>query len=97
MEDRWRSTLGDAIEYCYCEALADWTRLYARHVPRGEVLAGPVRKVEIRCNLTAGGRASVTVAVIGRRQLQDEAYYTPLYKDAGLWLLGGTSTTYSAE
>jgi hypothetical protein len=95
MKDRWRMTLGDAIELCYYDALDDWRRLYARSTGIEELLAGPLRKVEVRVNVSHGGRASVTVACIGRRHLQDEAYYTPLYRDAGLWMLGESSTTYS--
>jgi hypothetical protein len=88
-------SLGDAVNLCYAEALEDWKRHYAPTVPLAELFAGPMKKVEVRLNMSPGGRANVTVRVYGRRALQDEAYYTPMFKDAGLWMIGDRTTTYS--
>lgn len=94
MDDKWRMSMGAAIEQAYDDALAAWREEHAPGMRRDEVLSGPVRTIEIDSALHAGGILNVTVKVYGRRRFEDVVYFYRYMKDAGLYMASAHTTSY---
>jgi hypothetical protein len=85
MESEPRYSLGDAQQLAYDTYLADWRRVYAAHVAREDLLAGPVTTVLIQTVIFNGGRANITVTVNARRRHQTDVGFFRLTRHGGLW------------
>jgi hypothetical protein len=86
MNDRWRMTLGDALDQMHAACISDWRAEHSPGTPIADLLAGPVRLVSIETKIHQGGYATVTVWVHGRRQHEDEQFFAKLQRDSGLWI-----------